>query len=217
MKIVTWNIERLKKGTKILADKILQHDADIIVLTETGPELNLQDRYYGVHTELLSNMHDGYNYHNENRCSIWAKKKIINSKDTYDCFTSVCADVDISNQPLTIYGTIIGIAGGKGERFIKDMNSTINDLRNLKFENLCFSGDFNTMLSGYAYPSHEARNKLNNLFDELSLTCLTSALSENVNHIVLSNSMIQNRSIFIETWNEDKRLSDHTGICITIK
>ena len=66
------------------------------------------------------------------------------------------------------------------------------------------------------YPSRNARQTLLRAFDELKLDCLTANLDGNVDHIALSKHFIANKNIRVETWNNDKMLSDHIGICLTI-
>lgn len=116
---------------------------------------------------------------------------------------------------LNVYGTIIGVFGGKGERFNDDIK-----LQSLDFEklsgNICVAGDFNVALSGFAYPSHKARNQINETIEKLNLKCLTSEIIDNVDHIAISKSYIENHKTGIEIWNEDKKMSDHIGICITL-
>ena len=74
----------------------------------------------------------------------------------------------------------------------------------------------NVYFSGYAYPSRYARNILNETFEKLKMENLTSEIAENVDHIIISKEFIKNKKIKIETWNLDKKLSDHIGICLTI-
>ena len=92
--------------------------------------------------------------------------------------------------------------------------------QSLDFENLsgniCIAGDFNIALSGFAYPSHKARNEINETLEKLNLKCLTSEIMDNVDHIAISKSYFKNSGTSIEIWNEDKKLSDHIGICITL-
>lgn len=218
MKILTWNVERLKKGADVLAACIKGYNADIVILTETGKALNLESEYNHVHTTVLNGLHDGYEYRNEIRTSIWTKYNVIQKHVIYDCATSICADVETEIGLLTLYGTIIGIDGGKGDNFKKGLDSFIADIATLNKDKLmCLAGDFNIMLSGYAYPSHEAGNKLKQLFNKTDVVCLTAEIDMNVNHIAVSNVLIKGKTITVEIWNEDKKLSDHKGICVTIE
>lgn len=218
MKILTWNIERVKKG----ADKILlslsQFDADILILTETNSAINPGNLYHSFPTKELPPHHDGINYESgENRTTIWSKYPIVSLAETYDNYTCVCADVETEFGILKIYGTIIGVFGGIGERFKNDLSGSLSDFKKFdKNQSLCIAGDLNTFLSGYAYPSHSARQCLVEVFNQLDLKCFTADLENNVDHIALSNHFTNDKNVAIEIWNHDKKLSDHIGICLTI-
>ena len=216
MKIVTWNLERLKNNqTEIILSKLTELDADILILTETDSRINLGDKYSSISTQNLFNGYDGTPYKNtENRTTIWTKFKIEKQHATYDNYTSVCAEIQTPFGLLNVYGTIIGVFNGKGERFESDMKSSKLDFEKLS-GNICIAGDFNIALSGFAYPSHKARNEINEIFERLDLKCLTSEIKNSVEHIAISKSYLENRKTSIEIWNEDKKLSDHIGICIT--
>ena len=217
MRIVTWNLERLKKSkNEVILSKLTELNADILILTETDSQINLGEKYSSISTQNLFNGYDGIAYKNtENRTTIWTKYKIEKQQKTYDNSTSVCAEINTPFGILNVYGTIIGVFGGKGERFQNDMKSQSLDFEKLS-GNICIAGDFNIALSGFAYPSHKARNELNEMFEKLNLKCLTSEIIDNVDHIVISKNYVENHKTSIEIWNEDKALSDHIGICITL-
>ena len=218
MKILTWNIERLKKGKDKVLSAITKLDADILILTETNIVINPGAKYNCVATKKLPLQYDGINYkEEENRTTIWSKYSIIDTTETHDNYTSVCADVATEYGNLKVYGTIIGIFGGIGERFTNDLEGSLSDFKKFdRSQSICIAGDLITFLSGYVYPSHKARNSLLEAFDELDMECVTKGLKENVDHIALSKHFILNKNITIETWNHDKKLSDHIGICLTI-
>ena len=219
MKILTWNIERPKKANQLILEKLAEYKADILVLTETNAIINPGKEYSSISTEALTKGHDGIDYQvGENRTTIWTKYKIVVQHKTYDNYTSVCAQIETPNGPLNLYATIIGVFGGMGERFKSDLENQLLDFKRLPTENsLCIVGDLNVTFSGRAYPSHEARNKLDAAFEKLNLTNLTAEIENNVDHIVLIKDFIQNKKVTIETWNHDKILSDHIGICLTIE
>lgn len=218
MKILTWNLERLQKNRKEAILRIVEsQNADILILTETSSEINPGKGYQNIATGNLESGYDGINYKTgENRTTIWTKYPIKTQWETYDKFTSVCAEVATEFGLLTIYGTIIGVFGGKGERFKNDFEKQSKDFEKLK-GNICIAGDLNITLSGYAYPSHEARNQLKEIIQRLDLCCPTASLDKNVDHILLSNSFVENRNIEVTIWNEDLTLSDHIGICLRIE
>ena len=219
MKILTWNIERPKIANQLILDKLAEYNADILILTETNVIINPGKEYISIASETLTKGHDGINYHaGENRTTIWTRYKIVSQHKTYDNCTAVCAQIETPHGSLNIYATIIGVFGGIGERFKTDLENHLLDFEMLSSENsLCIVGDLNVTFSGRVYPSHDARNKLNAAFEKLKLKNLTSEIENNVDHIVLSKDFIQNKKVTIETWNHDKRLSDHIGICVTIE
>jgi exonuclease III len=219
MKIITWNIQRLEKNKTGKIIKILEDEnADIIILTETNSKLiNLTDYHFCSTTPLPNNL-DNINYKDgENRVSIFSKFPIIAQNKTWNSYTSVCADIETTFGLLTIYGTIIGILGGKGEVFKNELAIQILDFEKLSVgKNFCLAGDLNIMLSGYAYPSHTARESLNNFFDKNSINCVTSNIPKNVNHIAINNEFLTGKLVENKYWNEEKILSDHKGICISL-
>ena len=219
MKILTWNIERPKKANQLILDKLTEYNADIVVLTETNAIINPSKEYSSIATETLTKGYDSIDYQaGENRTTIWSKYKTGMKHKTYDSFTSVCVQIETPKGLLNVYGTIIGVFGGMGERFKSDLENQLLDFENLSTESsLCIVGDLNVTFSGRVYPSHDARNKLNAAFEKLNLKNLTSEIENNVDHIVLSKDFIENKKLTIETWNLDKKLSDHIGICVTLQ
>lgn len=218
MKILIWNLERLQKNRKEAIVRIVEsNNADILILTETSSKINPGKGYQNIATENLESGFDGINYKSgENRTSIWTKYPIKNQRETYDKFTSVCGEVETEFGLLTIYGTIIGVFGGKSERFKDDFEKQSKDFEKLE-GNICIAGDLNITLSGYVYPSHDARNQLNEIIQRLDLSCPTATIDKNVDHILLSNNFVHNRKMEISIWNEDLTLSDHIGICLRIE
>lgn len=217
MKIATWNLERLKKNkSEAILSKLAELDADILILTETDSRIGLGEKYTSVSTQALFDGYDGIKYKKtENRVTIWTKYKVEKQHKTFDNYTSICVELQTPLGLLNVYGTIIGVFSGKGERFNEDLKSQLVDIENLS-GNSCLVGDFNITFSGYVYPSHKARNELNETFDKLHLNCLTSKIADSVDHIAISENFIQNRKATLAIWNEDKSLSDHIGICITL-
>ena len=85
MKIVTWNLERLKKRkNQQILDKLADINADILVLTETSSKIHL-DNYNCVSTDPLPTYFDNTPYDlGENRVSIWTKYKTATRHKTFD-------------------------------------------------------------------------------------------------------------------------------------
>jgi len=220
MKILTWNIERLKSAAKkgLILQVLRSFDADLVILTETHEAINLPG-YYKASTSLLPALHDGIKYKDgENRVTIWSKYPISEKLVTSDQHTSVCAEVETPLGVLRMYGTIIGVFGGKGHRFHNDLLAQLKDIRHLlTSENSCIVGDLNTTFTGYVYPSHAARHALEVEFEEQGLINLTASIPDNVDHIIITKKFIGDRVVDLNIFNEDKSLSDHIGICVEIK
>lgn len=218
MKILNFNLERFKHNKQAILSQIESFDADIIVLTETSSALNLNYTYTSVSIASLPEFFENIKYKaGENRTTIWTRYPILKSFKTYDHLTTVCSEIQTEFGILNVYGTIIGVFGGKGPRFEADLQGQLNDWDKFDLEKAnCIDGDLNVFFSGYAYPSHKARNTLNEAFKKLKMQNLTSEIPENVDHIVISNEFLNGKKTAVEIFNLDKKLSDHIGICVTI-
>src|SRR5690606_20628993 len=107
-------------------------DADILILTETSVSVNPGYRYSQISTEPLRADVDGIKYQlGENRTTIWTRYRVTNTLTTVDKYTSIAADLETPLRPLRVYGTIIGVFGGKGERFASDLNNQLADFDRL--------------------------------------------------------------------------------------
>ena len=218
MKIATWNLERLdKRKNQLILERLTEVNADILVLTETNSIIH-PENYLCISTEELPREHDGTKYKvGENRTSIWTKYKATTRHKTFDSFTSVCTDIETPFGLLTVYGTIIGVFGNRKERFNSDLQGQLKDFVTLfDGKHICIAGDLNVTFSGYVFPSHQARQTLNDAFKKHKLINTTATIADNVDHIVLSSDFIKNKQTSIETWNTDKKLSDHMGVCLTL-
>ncbi|MBK8329340.1 MAG: endonuclease/exonuclease/phosphatase family protein [Bacteroidetes bacterium] len=219
MKIATWNIEGLKKNkNEQVRAKIKEIDADIFVLTETSKEISL-DNYSSHSSSLLEKGYEGINYKDgENRTTIWSKFPITNTFETYDNNTTTCVELQTTYGNLIVYGTIIGVFANRQPKFDNDLNGQVEDFKKL-FPNkqVAIIGDFNIIFKGFAYPSHKAREKMNEVFTEHKLTITTTEIENNIDHIVISDDFLKDKTTEVSIWNEDKILSDHIGVCLTLK
>ena len=219
MKIATWNLQRLDKNkTGTILEKLSEIDADIFVLTETNTCIRL-DNYNSISTIVLPTRYDGINYKaGEVRVSILSKFDAVSRHKTFDEYTAVNVDLETPLGLLSVYGTIIGVFGHRQPRFDLDLAGQINDLEKMQYDNnICLTGDFNTMFGEYVYPSDKARKTLIKAFENFGLSNLTAAVTNNVDHILLSHQYLKNKCVEnVEIWNEDKKLSDHIGIALTV-
>jgi hypothetical protein len=219
MRVATWNLDRPKKSKRqLIIDKLIEINADILILTETNSYIQLDD-YICISTELLPKSFDNQKYEvGENRVSILTKHKTINRHETYDSYTTVCTDIETPDGILMVYGSIIGFLGNMQPYFDRDLYGQVADFERL-FANrqICYAGDLNTTFSGRVWPSKKAKQILVDSFEKYKLTNTTARIEGTVDHIVLSTSFIDNKQLEIETWNQDKKLSDHVGHLLTLK
>lgn len=82
-----------------------------------------------------------------------------------------------------------------------------------KANNFCICSDLNMTFSDNYYYTKTGRQKLNTSFGNLNLVNTTAGIPEN---IILSKSFIENRQIITQTWNMDKKVSDHIGVSVDI-
>lgn len=213
MKIATWNLQRLeKRKNQQILDKLADINADILVLTETSSKIQL-DNYNCISTDPLPTDFDNTKYADgENRVSILTKYKITIRHETFDSFTTVCSDIETPLGVLTVYGSIIGVFANRQPRFDNDLNGQLADFEKIfTGRQVCFIGDLNVTFSGRTWPSNKTRQILVDAFKKYNLTNTTANIEGTVDHMVLSKDFLDNKHLSIETWNVDKKLSDHIG------
>ena len=218
MKIATWNLERLdKRKNEQILEKLININADILVLTETNSIIQL-DGYECISTEQLPRDFDGIKYDiGENRVSILTKYTTSTQHITYDSYTTICTDIQTPFGLLTVYGSIIGVFGNRQPRFDNDLNGQLSDFQKIFPERkVCLAGDLNVTFSGRPWPGNKAKQTLMDAFKTYGLTNTTANIADTVDHIVLSNDFLENKHVEIETWNHDKKLSDHVGHLLTL-
>lgn len=218
MRVATWNLERLnKKKNQLILDKLVNINADILVLTETNSIIQL-DNYTCISTDLLPTEFDNIKYKDgENRVSILTKYRTTTQHKTFDRFTTVCIDIETPFGILTVYGSIVGVFGNRQPRFDNDLNGQLADFKKIfPGRQVCFAGDLNVTFSGLPWPSNKTRQTLVDAFKNYGLTNTTANIVDTVDHIVLSNNLLEKKHLKIDTWNVDKKLSDHVGHLLTL-
>ncbi len=222
MKIINWNVGRPSVNkVKRITEKLIELNADIVVLTETSSVIDLGSSYNYFSTDFIEQDFERQNlikYKNsERRASIYSKYPISKTYTTYDKFTSICLDIDTPLGIITFYATIIGVFGGLNPRFTNDLTSQVQDFEMLiKVKNACIIGDYNITTSGRVYPSNIARETLDLVLQKHQLVNLTTSIANNVDHISVSQELIQESQVTVEAWNFDKKLSDHIGIMVNL-
>ena len=154
----------------------------------------------------------------EKRVAIYSKYKIVRQYDTYDKHTAVCAELLTPLGSLIVYGTIMGVYGNRHQSFLRELKSQLQDIEYLSCidKNLCVCGDYNTSFSDNYYFTTVGRDRLRSELQANDILILTACQPECIDHIAVSKGLVKNRSIFIEEWNQDKILSDHKGIAVTL-
>ena len=217
MKIATWNLERPNKTSRhnqAIIDCLEKIDADILILTETNEIINFAGKYNYFHTSTLE---ETYYKVGEKRVSIYSKFSAVQYFKTFRSDTSICVKFNTPIGELAVYGTVIGILGNRRKSFIEDLDQQLSDFEKIaKSGNLCIAGDMNISFSDNHYYTKEGRQKLNSSFEELNLINLTAYVPQNIDHIIMARTFIGERSVNIETWNLDKKLSDHIGVAVDL-
>jgi endonuclease/exonuclease/phosphatase family metal-dependent hydrolase len=222
MKIATWNIERPDTSSKERNSQIIQAlkevNADILILTETNSLISPGEQYTPYSSEPLPNLKDSIAYKSgENRTTIWSKYRAITRIETSDSSTSVCVSVETPLGELNIYGTVIGVLGNREKSFLPDLKSQILDWgRICGSGDTCIAGDFNITFSDNYYFTKDGRAQILDCFAHLKIDNLTSSLSENIDHIAISESFLKTTKYTTQIWNQDKHLSDHKGVCVSL-
>ena len=220
MKIGTWNLERLKyyKKTAEITSLLESQNCDILVLTEYDERIKPKGFEFEISTKNVAEVNTEFYQVTEKRVKIFTKYEIIKEFETYDCFTSCCAELKTEIGNLLIYGTIIGIYGNRNQNFKDDLPKQIADFNKFsKTENLCIIGDYNISFCDNYYFTNLGRTELNKSFVENKINNLTENIKETIDHIAISNKFIENSKVEIAEWNCGKALSDHKGISIKLK
>ena len=192
-------------------------DADILILTEYNSILELPFYEYKSTTEQLPEILYHYK-ETERRVAIFSKFPIKKSFKTYDSQTSSCVELETNFGNLIVYGTVVGIIGNTDSDFKIDLIKQTEDINTIsKFGNFCYAGDLNISFSDNYYFTKFGRETFLECFMLNKLTNLTESLSENIDHVVSTESFAIQFKSEISEWNINKKLSDHKGICIELK
>lgn len=231
-KIANWNLERPKsktKKTKLAIEKILEINADIIVLTETSKSVDLREFYpFQISTKSYERTPD------EQWVTIWSKWEILKQIETFDNFRTVSGTIKSPFGDIIVFGTIIPYhqAGVSGIRYgnlnykiweyhEKDLYAQSENWKKLiETENLPLFviGDFNqTRFNNQGYGTARVREILTNLLIETDLECVTEIdfsekyltedpikkkIRNNIDHICVSKILLKKmNNIEVGAWN----------------
>lgn len=232
MKIGTINLDWLK-GKKNLKDfyiaKILEQDFDFLVVTETLDSFNLPKPYFKIQTTVLSiNIEfEGMNYGTYNkgeysiRTAIFSKHKLIEQLNVNDKNTSVAGLYNTPHGETIIYGTIIGTWGIQKQDTIAkiELDNFQNDIANLLStrKHLILAGDFNTSFiekENRQLAFIQSRKTINEFCTKNKIFKATKTLQDCIDHVFLSESLIQKTNPTSYTFLDKNELKDnpHKGI-----
>jgi len=231
-KIANWNLERPKsdtKKTKLAIAKIIEINADVIVLTETSKSIDLSKVYP---FEISTKSYD--RTPNEQWVTIWSKWEITKQIETFDNYRTVSGIIKSSFGDIIVFGTIIpyhqaGVSGIRYGNFKyknweyheKDLHAQGQNWENLiETEKLPLFviGDFNqSRFNIKGYGTEKVRQILTDILTKLDLKCVTEIdfskkyltedpikkkVRNNIDHICISNNLLKNFSkIEVGAWN----------------
>ncbi|MDX2281423.1 MAG: endonuclease/exonuclease/phosphatase family protein [Saprospiraceae bacterium] len=225
MKIATWNLQRpskTSKRTEAIFTILKALQADILVLTETNDGMDLGPAYSVYHSAILG---DPMYKSGERRVSIFSKYPLADTSrafETFDAETALCVNFKTPIGELAVYGTIVGVKGNKGAQFKDDLEKQLLDFEAIRKQtsHFCIAGDLNISFSDNYYFTHVGRAKLNAAFEQHQMNNCTANLRHNIDHIVLSEKFVGDRTVVVSYWNETEnnpnRLSDHKGVMVEI-
>ena len=221
MKILSWNIERLKINENdkmdFIKNLVVTENPELIFLTETNLTIDFGTEYFSLHSRELPEFHENQKYkEKENRVSIFSKYPIIKMFQTYDEHTAICGKISTEFGQLILYGSIIGSFGGRGFHFENDLENQKNEVRKLE-GNVIYSGDFNIAFSGWKYPSTKVINETKLFFENENLEILTKENEDCAIHIVMNKDFLNDKKVTNKMIKIDRKISDHNAVICKIE
>ncbi len=167
---------------------ILEHDADVVVLTHTNSNFNLGGFYKRISTEEMPARHDGINYQEgENRVSIYTKYPLKNKVPTYDNYNSICQMLDTPLGNLNIYGTVIG---ANKELFDSDLIEQKDDIERIEGA-ICYLGDYQMSFVEPYFPNEKKAKDMQVFADSQKMAILTADFEKLHSHVAISKSFLK--------------------------
>ncbi len=219
MKILSWNVNRHDgdlehQSNATRKELILEHDADIVILTNTRLKFHLGDSYKRIYTTEMPQRHDGIAYKaGENRVAIFTKFSFKNKVKTYDDYSSVCQMLETPLGNLNVYGTIIG---AQKDLFESDFVEQKDDLERIQGA-ICYAGDFNMSFVEPFLPSEDKVKDMNSFIEEQKMAVLTADFENLKNHVAVSKSFLKGNTTQVELFEVPKEISEEEIIVVEIK
>jgi exonuclease III len=219
MKILSWNVNRHDgdlehESNETRKEHILEHNADVVILTNTRVRFHLGDPYKRIASAEMPSRHDGIDYKaGENRVSIYTKYPFKNKVKTYDSHSSVCQMIETPLGNLNVYGTILG---ANPDLFESDLVEQKDDLERIEGA-ICYAGDYNMSLVEPFMPNEEKVKKLQDFANEQKIAILTADFENLYNHVAVSKSFLKGNTTQIELFPVSEDISKEEIIVVTIK
>lgn len=224
MKIATWNIERLRRRSALpeIQAACEAIAADILVLTETDARVQLPYRHC-FRTETppplpCPGRAGAVRYApTEHRVAVYTDYPCARRLPTFDSATALCVGLETEWGELLVYGTVIGVLGGRMPSFGEELQRQMEDVARLSTcGNVCICGDLNCSFADNAYYTKAGRSCILRTFEEREIELLTADVPSNIDHIAVSRRFAAGKRRTVREWNADLSLSDHKGIAVQL-
>lgn len=236
LRIAAINIDWFKKSKdlqKVIQSEITKQGLDFLVVNENIESFSFDNNYFSYHSNSIP-IEEEFQYLNYGiylkgqtpiRTSIYSKHKSIQEITTNDSYTSICHKFSIENKQICIYGAIIGTWGIKYQEEIgkRELQNFKDDVQNilLSNENVFIVGDFNTSFfeaEKRQLSKINSRNELLNFTNNLNIYRATEKIENCIDHIFISNNLLEISSLKISTFLDNDILKDnpHKGILLEL-
>lgn len=237
MRVGTWNVEGgVGRRNPDRLGILRSRDADVWVLTETRPGLDLSASHSQVSSEPLRMAKAGFRW-----VTVWCRFPLVRTLPVPDPRRMAAAVFDTGAGPLAVAGVVLPWHSDRGDgasgppprnweehrRVVRaEVPALLGGLRlDAPDARRVVAGDFNTDLAPpHSYGLAAVRRELLRLLDEESLVCHTAG--ERYPHPSPDRNLIDHvctnwgPAQRVETWagrdGGRPRLSDHPGVVVTL-
>ena len=193
---------------------IIEHDADVVILTHTNLNFQLGGIYKRIATQEMPLRHDGIDYkEGENRVSIYTKYPLKNKVKTYDDHNSICQMLDTPLGNLNIYGTVIG---ANKELFESDLLEQKDDLERIQGA-ICYVGDYQMSFVKPYLPNEEKVMDMQAFADSQKMAILTADFEKLLSHVMISKSFLKGNTTKLDLFEVPSHISNKEIIVVEIK
>ena len=193
---------------------IIEHDADVVILTHTNLNFQLGGIYKRIATQEMPLRHDGIDYkEGENRVSIYTKYPLKNKVKTYDDHNSICQMLDTPLGNLNIYGTVIG---ANKELFESDLLEQKDDLERIQGA-ICYVGDYQMSFVKPYLPNEEKVMDMQAFADSQKMAILTADFENLMSHVMISKSFLKGNTTKLDLFEVPSHISNKEIIVVEIK